>query len=36
MFTRNIGNLYDQYPETSDLLKNAVIVEQGGKTLPQG
>ena len=29
-----IGSLYDQYPAASDLLKQAVIVEQGGKTLP--
>lgn len=29
-----IGSLYDQYPSASDLLKQAVIVEQGGKTLP--
>ena len=29
-----IGSLYDQYPAASDLLKEAIIVEQGGKTLP--
>jgi hypothetical protein len=29
-----IGSLYDQYPAASDLLKQAVIIEQGGKTLP--
>lgn len=34
-YYRSIGNLYDRYPATSDLLKNAVIVEQGGKKLPQ-
>lgn len=34
-YYRSIGDLYDRYQATSDLLKNAVIVEQGGKTLPQ-
>jgi hypothetical protein len=29
-----IGSLYDQYPAATDLLKQAVITEQGGKTLP--
>ncbi|BBL57524.1 hypothetical protein [Methylomonas koyamae] len=29
-----IGSLYDQYPTASDLLKQAVVIEQGGKTLP--
>lgn len=33
-YYQGIGSLYDQYPSASDLLKQAVIVEQGGKTLP--
>jgi len=33
-YYRGIGSLYDKYPTASDLLKQAVIIEQGGKTLP--
>jgi hypothetical protein len=33
-YYRAIGRLYEQYPAASDLLKNAVIFEQGGTTLP--
>ncbi|MCK9609506.1 MAG: hypothetical protein M0R33_24015 [Methylomonas sp.] len=33
-YYRGIGGLYDKYPTASDLLKQAVIIEQGGKTLP--
>jgi len=33
-YYRGIGRLYDKYPAASDLLKQAVIIEQGGKTLP--
>jgi hypothetical protein len=33
-YYQSIASLYDQYPAASDLLKQAVIVEQGGKTLP--
>ena len=33
-YYRAIGSLYDNFPAASDLLKQAVIVEQGGKTLP--
>ena len=34
-YYRKIGSLYDQYPTTADLLNNAVIIEQGGMTLPE-
>ncbi|WP_231890247.1 hypothetical protein [Methylomonas methanica] len=33
-YYRAIGSLYETYPAASDLLKQAVIIEQGGKTLP--
>ena len=33
-YYRAIGRLYERYPAASDLLKQAVIIEQGGKTLP--
>jgi hypothetical protein len=33
-YYRAIGRLYEQYPAASDLLKNALIIEQGGTTLP--
>ena len=33
-YYRAIGRLYEQYPAASDLLKNALIVEQGGTRLP--
>ena len=33
-YYRGISSLYDKYPVASDLLKQAVIIEQGGKTLP--
>lgn len=33
-YYRAIGSLYDNFPAASNLLKQAVIVEQGGKTLP--
>ncbi len=29
-----IGRVYERYPAASDLLKRAVIIEHGGKTLP--
>jgi hypothetical protein len=33
-YYRAIGRLYEQYPAASDLLKNALVVEQGGTKLP--
>jgi len=32
-YYRGIGGLYDKYLTASDLLRQAVIIEQGGKTL---
>lgn len=34
-YYQQIGRVYDEYPSASDLLKQAVIVEHGGKTLPE-
>jgi hypothetical protein len=33
-YYRAIGSLYERFPAASDLLKQAVVIEQGGKTLP--
>lgn len=32
-YLQKIGNLYDRYPTTTDLLNKAVIIEQGGISL---
>jgi hypothetical protein len=33
-YYKDIGNIYRMYPNATDMLKDAVIVETGGKTLP--
>lgn len=30
-----VGRIYDKYPAAADMLKNAMIIEQGGTTLPR-
>lgn len=33
-YFQSIGRLYEQYPSASDLLKKAIVIKQGGTTLP--